>query len=321
MQEIKNIAATALQFVEGYMRPEVTVVTEPGTGTTALVEVGPSGVSQVSPGVFDAWRDGPARRKGTAQLTKIESLIEHVNRFKDPDSILFAVDDRAAPSITAVLDYHEAVNPMVEPSKADPDPVPFVSDAAPRFGQHRSVFAFPLSDEWKAWNEADGQKMTMAQFAAFLEDRIIDVLELIEADGDALPEDLQRFIANCGGKVASPNRLVELSRGLQVHEQAAVKETVNLSTGEFEISFVSEHVDKYGGKLQVPGLFLIGLPVFRHGQFYRLAARLRYNKTPAGLIFWFDLWRADRAFDDAFNEACELVAIKTALPLLFGKPE
>ena len=71
----------------------------------------------------------------------------------------------------------------------------------------------------------------------------------------------------------------------------------------------------------MPGLFLIGLPVFRHGQFYRLAARLRYNKTPAGLIFWFDLWRGDRAFDDAFNEACELVAIKTALPLLFGKPE
>ena len=113
---------------------------------------------------------------------------------------------------------------------------------------------------------------------------------------------------------------MELSRGLQVYESSAVREVVNLSSGEGQISFQSEHTDQHGVPLKVPGLFLIAIPVFRNGPLYRIAARLRYRKN-AGLVFWYDLWRIDRTFDHAFDEALGRVRAETALPVMLGKPE
>lgn len=293
----------ARELVEAYGNVEVIEVTDPLTGVKALASKGRDGVSMIHPGDFDGYRSRPVAREGVAIVSRIESLIEHINRFKDEESVLFAIDNRAAPSITAVLDYH-----------------PAGSTSLPRFGKHRAVFNFPLSDEWKAWAEFDKKPMTMADFAAFLEDRIVDVIELIPGE-DKPSEGLQKFINICGGKIATPTKLVELSRGLKVYESANVREAVNLSTGEAKIAFEVEHQDEHGGKLDVPNLFMIAIPVLQRGMLYRLAARLRYRKTPQGLVFFYELWRSDRAFDDAISEACERVRVETNLPLLFGKPE
>ncbi|WP_246152723.1 DUF2303 family protein [Sphingomonas montanisoli] len=65
----------------------------------------------------------------------------------------------------------------------------------------------------------------------------------------------------------------------------------------------------------------MAIPVFRNDTFYRLAARLRYRKTGEGIVFWYDLWRADPTFDDAFTQAVARVAAGTELPVLYGKPE
>ncbi|MFT3966844.1 MAG: DUF2303 family protein [Sphingobium sp.] len=289
-------------LVEKYPEIRLTSITDPVSGVEVPALLGPQGIAPVPASIFSEYLTGPRQRSGTSNFTKIESLIDHVNRFKDASSALFAVDDRASPSITAVLDYHHAG-----------------AASLARFGKHRSIFAFPLSDEWKAWTKMDGEPMEMGDFAAFLEDRIIDVLHLVEGE-DSLPEDLRQFINLCGGTVATPNKLVELSRGLHVHENSAVTQAINLSTGEAQISFQTEHTDANGVPLKVPGLFLIGIPVFKGGPIYRIAARLRYRKQ-AGLKFFYELWRTDRTFDHAFNEACERVRIETGLPLLFGKPE
>lgn len=98
-------------------------------------------------------------------------------------------------------------------------------------------------------------------------------------------------------------------------------EVSDLSSGEGEILFQSEHVDASGAPLRVPNYFVICIPVLAQGDFYRLVARLRYRKTPGGLSFWYELWRPDLSFTDAFNEACGQVQIQTGLPLFFGSPE
>jgi hypothetical protein len=303
MSEHSGTATEVRKIVEQYLAPVTQTMTEPGTGVEALVQISADGAEAIPRRVFDEYRLAPPTRVGTAELTAIESLIDHVNRFKDADSVLFAVDDRSSPSITGVLDYHRAG-----------------ADADPRFGLHRSLFNFPLSDEWKAWTASDGEPFTMGEFAAFLEDRIIDVLDLIPEE-DSLPEDMQRFVNTVGGSIASPSKLIELSVGLKVNERSAVKEAINLSSGEAQVQFVAEHVDDAGQPLRVPGLFLIGIPVFNQGPIYRLAARLRYRKQATGLVFFYQLWRADRTFDHSFREACERVRVETDLPMLFGKPE
>ncbi|SHL97107.1 Uncharacterized conserved protein YfdQ, DUF2303 family [Sphingobium sp. YR657] len=306
--ETKNdgMIAAVRALVEDYAKPKVETLSAAGVSAPFAMMPG-AGPVVVPASVFDAYRTQPRFRHGTAAMLSLDSLIDHTNRFKDEGSMLFADDDRSAPSIMSVLDYHPAGEALT---------------TAPRFGKHRATFNFPLSDEWKAWTEFNKTPLKMAAFAEFVEERIIDVLHLIPEE-DELSHDLQKFISACGGEaiIATPQKLVELSRGLKVNESSVIKEVVNLGTGEGQILFSSEHSDSNGQPLRVPSLFLIAIPVFRNGPLYRLAARLRYRKTAEGILFWYDLWRADRVFDHAFKEGCERAQVETELPLLFGKPE
>jgi hypothetical protein len=309
MVDAGGVIKEARDLIEDYGKAEFTTftVSDGGQDLTIPAVVQGTELHILRPSEIEDWRTRPRFRAGTASLLTVESLIEHVNRFKDDDSVLFANNDRASPTITAILDYH-----------------PKGATAAPRFGKHRAHYAFPLSDEWIAWHASNGLKraMPMAEFAEFLEDRIVDVIVLIP-DEDSVPEELQKFINSLGGvdTIATPNKLMELSRGLQVYEDSALKQAVKLSSGEGELSFEVTHRDQDGKPLKVPSLFLIAIPVFKNGPLYRIAARLRYRKGPEGVIFWYDLWRSERSFDDAFNEGCERVEVETGLPLLLGKPE
>lgn len=299
-EETNGPIAEARSLIEDYVRPNISIIEEPETKVKAHVLISKEGASALPSSVFDGYRARPVRRKGTATLLDLDSLIAHVNRFKDSDTVLFASDNRSSPSITAVLDYHRAG-----------------ADADPRFGEHRARFAFPLSDEWQAWAGGNKKPLRMAEFAGFLEDRIIDVLD----DKTELPEDMGRFVKAIGGNIASPSKLMEIAVGLKVNEKSAVGETVNLSSGEGEITFVSQHTDAKGAPLKVPNIFLIGIPVFKNGPAYRIAVRLRYRKSDGGLSFWYEMWRDDRVFDDAFNEALGRVRDETTLPVLLGSPE
>jgi len=297
--EIEGVVNQARDLIEDYIRPEIETFKEPGTGVEAPIVLGKDGARVLPQSVFDEYRDKPLRRKGTATLLDLDSLIAHVARFKDDDTLIFANDDRTSPTLTAVIDYHRAG-----------------AEADPRFGQHRAKFAFPLSDEWKAWTSQNKKPMAMADFAAFLEDRIVDVLD----DTTNLPDDMQRFITAIGGNIASPSKLMEIAVGLKVHEKSQVGETVNLSSGEGEITFVSQHTDAKGAPLKVPNLFLIGIPVFKNGPTWRIAVRLRYRKRD-GLSFWFEMWRQEPVFDAAFKEALDRVRSETGLAVLLGSPE
>ena len=259
------------------------------------------------------WRTGPERLQGTATLTRLESLIEHVNRFKDDDSVIYASEDRSNPKLTAVLNYHERRNtPFSEVGEEISPEVP-----RPRWGDHRAVFNFPISDEWKAWTGANTKWFSMPDFAKFIEDRIIDVSD----DHANLPADLADLVKRTNGKIASSARLMELSVNLEVFEGSKAGQKINLQSGEAAFEMTSEHVDKAGKKLSIPGMFVIRIPVFKHDVAYRLGARLRYRKTGDGLVFSYELFRHDAAFDDAVKNAAETVAERTELPLFFGSLE
>lgn len=248
---------------------------------------------------FDEYRPNPRRRVGTANLADLPSLIAHVNRFKDADSVIFADTDRKHPSMTAVLDYHRQG-----------------AEANPRFGTHRSRYAFPVSDEWSTWTGADGAEMDQASFAEFMEAHLVDVVEPSEAGPSA-----KLFAEKSGVSFATPARLLELSRGLSISVGEKVVQTVNLQSGEKQIQFSEAHSDEKGAPLKVPGAFLIGIPVFRADARYQVCVRLRYRKREGALTWSMGLWRHEEVFDAAILQACEVVKAGTELPLLVGTPE
>lgn len=312
---VGQLFAETREFIEREMVPQIAEVEEPGTGVTVLASVSKHGIDPLGSTFFDLARESPRFRRGTAVLTSLDSFIKHVQRFGDAESAVFADDTRTAPKLTAVLDYHAA-----DFDGGAPEAV-IRTHGAYRHCKHRSVFGFPLADEWKAWIAADGKPMSMGAFAVFLEDRIGD----IALAGDDFPEEVERFVNINGGPAAIADyaRLVELSRGLKVYEDAVIEEAQTMSSGEGHLRFSVEHrtAGANGGMVKIPTMFFIAIPVFKKGVFYRIPARLRYRKTPEGVKFWFDLWRADRSFDDAFSEA--LTRVQTSVPaaLFLGAPE
>jgi hypothetical protein len=290
-------------LIEEYVKPVSMTLVDPVSGISAPVVLKPSGIEAVPASVFEEYRDKPRFRRGTATLTALDSFIFHVNRFKSDASAVFACDDRTKPSLTAVLDYH-----------------PEGATSVPAFGKHRSAFAFPLSDEWKAWHKHDKVQMGMREFAEFLEDRIVDVEH--PSDIALNDETLASFVDKLGGtsKIATPTKLMDLSTGLSIHEQSTVKSATKLQSGEGHLVLESMHTDDSGVEVDIPSMFVLAIPVFHSGAFYRVLARLRY-RVSGGVVFWYELWRTDRVFDHAFDEACAKVNSETALPVLYGSPE
>lgn len=247
--------------------------------------------------LFEAFRFAPARKFGTAKVSTLESFIDLVNRHKTSDTVIFASTDWQKPSLTAVIDYHENANG----GKADN-------------GKHRIHYEFPLSEEWKAWNAINGEKLQQVEFAEFIEDHIAEL-----SAPDTMEE--EDFRSKFGFKVAYPNELVALSRGLQVHTESRVKNNVVLQTGEGEITWDEEHRDAGGNKLNVPGMFILSVPPFFMGDAARIPVRLRY-RVQAGAVVWIcQLYRPDVHITQQVMRDLERAANETELPHFQGAPE
>lgn len=308
-----EIMATAFAQAETHLRPEIIDVVDPRDSTTAPFALANGMAIPIKADAWDEFRAYPLHRKGTVTLTQLPSFIDLVNRFKFPHSAIFAVDDLANPNLTAIFDYHPD-NAEVGGSE---------SANAVQARRHRAKYAFPLSAEWTAWFGKNGKAMSMGEFAHFLETQIVDVSE---DPVSAWSEQAQAFAkanrANTPEAIASPTRLVDLSVKFRVYETAESCEAVNLTSGETQFTFVSEHKAADGKPVDFPKLFSIAIPIFAKSSVaYRLIARLRYRIANGKPVFWYELWRPDLTFEKAFNEALEKVSEETGLPIYAGSPE
>lgn len=270
-----------------------------GLGAAHPAVVLPAGrrVESLKP-ILDQFLTKPERRKGTIKLSTQESLIAISLRFASDASVLFANPDPAKPSFTIVFDY-------TPPGEKGTD-----------WHQHRAVYAPILAEEWAAWREKDGEFMPSGEFAAFIEERIGDLVLKHESD-----EGADEYAALVDGKFASPSELLVLSRGLEVNVNAKVKQATRLSSGEISVVYDEAHVDGDGRPIRVPQLFLISIPVFYGGDKRRIVVRLRYRVTQSGIMWAYQLVSPDAVFTAAIEDAAETIQEGTELPLFFGSPE
>lgn len=274
----------------------------------AIVRKGDTVEIQSLAGHIEAIRGKPLARRGTAQVTSLSSFIALVNRHKvAAESVIFANTDWRKPSLTAVIDYHVAATPDDKEDDA-------FEDAGARNGKHRVHYAYPLSEPWKEWVEADGRKMNQADFAAFLEEHITEL---------AAPTDAERikWEADFKAKFATPAELLDLSRGLEVTVGAKVKNRTKLQTGETQMVFEVEYADANGGELVVPGLFLLSVAPFHRGEAIRIPVRLRFRAGGADIVWFFEMVRPDLFIDERLKDDGAEVAEATGLSIIDGTPE
>lgn len=243
----------------------------------------------------DERREKPERRKGTTEAKTLQSFIDLTNRFKAAHSSVFAhkevTQNVMDASLKTILNYHPEGQDNKDANNCD----------------HQIVYKFPIAEEFKSWLEQNCQAMNQIDFAAFIEDRIP---QLVIYDKDA-----QKAFEIPNANFADPMTMYELSRGLEVHTSDQLAHAVNLDTGEKELKFKSEHQDRDGKKLVIPNFFMIRVPVMDGGEAYEIAARLRYRKRDTSLVWSFELYRPDLIINRAFSDACALVGKETELPI------
>jgi uncharacterized protein YfdQ (DUF2303 family) len=296
LEAVGGEAAAVIEAMEKYCQPSSETL-ELGGKKVELVFV-PKGMSVYSAKkYFDEYRTAPDRRTGTARLTTLQSFCDHVNRFSDEHSALFADDNSKRPKLVGVLNYH--------PGKT----------GEPRFGDHRAEYTFPIADEWTTWTST--QPMAQAAFAEFLEDHIGDVID----PSKGLGPQTTAFIEQLEIALATPSQLMTLSKGLTVYAESRVTNKQDLATGEGHLAFEVEHRDSSGAPLKVPRGFAVGIPVFTGGDRYTLPIRLRYRVSNGKVTWELKPHRVELAFRHAITEACAKAAAETKLPLFYGTPE
>lgn len=325
----KNIAETLRETIEG--NADFSFVTSPGLmdggaqfapGMLALISLPEKRRVEDLTGKYAAAAQllKPWRRKGTARLMTLLSFTDWANRNKGETSVIFANPDTSAPSLTCITNYHGA-----GPAALDGT----TPDATAQHGDHRGLYAFPLSKEWQRWMAISGKALEKDQMAQFIEDNakdFIDPTPPLLADGKMPPdhaweEKLIEQARKIDGRFGHHLKLIEMSRAFQVHESSNLTVTANRDTGESTISFVNQHSDDQGRPLSIPNLFLIAISVFESGVMYRLPVRFQYRKSGSAVKFILTVYDPSRAFDDAFEEAIDIATKATELPVFIGLPE
>ena len=253
----------------------------------------------------------PQRRRGTANLQTLESLIDWANRFKGAASALFADASITSPRLTCIANYHEGGATTVD----GPEPTA-------RHCDHLGVYSFPLSKQWQTWNNVKDRPLDKDELGEFLEENALDILDPTPAVLSRKPSDdheswenrMIELAAHVHGRFGTLAQLIGLSK-------SKLSISTNRDTGEASIQFTDEHKNAEGAPLQIPNLIMITIPVFESGAPYRMAARLRYTKNGSNVKFHVALHNAQRVFDACFDEAITTARDATDLPLFIGEPE
>lgn len=245
--------------------------------------------------LIEEYRIRPERRAGSAKVTTLESFIALVSRHKTVDSAIFARTAWPEPTMTAVIDYHKI-------------------DHTPDHARHRIEYAFPITDELRAWINGNNKLMEQAEFAAFLEEHAAELATPLDVEAI----EYERLFKE---KFATPNELVALSRSLEIFVGARVKRTERLSSGERTVEFVEEHMNTKGEKVEIPGIFMVALPAFIDGEPVRIPARLRYRATGGSISWGYQLYRWEFWLRNQVQADLARAGKGTDLPVFEGAPE
>lgn len=285
-------------------------------------------ISNISKMVTEAMTcERPFRRKGVVKIERPDLMIEFLNCFRDSGSVLF-VSERSlttpgdGPIMTGVINYHHSgeehfVLDAHGMNGADP---------TARHGDHMGVYEFPLSDEFIAWMKvtSGGLSMTQADLCTFIEERVMDFVQptpyLIsggytgEEDAEAWEDPMLDISRRLGARFGSFAELKALSLEFEIRDNQKVKTKRNPQTGEATFIFESEHEKVHGGSVDVPGLFIIAIPMFTGGPLYRMCVRFSYRKHGDSILFGLSVFRLRDTFRRGLESVVDYVVQGTIVP-------
>jgi uncharacterized protein YfdQ (DUF2303 family) len=206
------------------------------------------------------------------------SLIAYFKEFNEGDGKLFA--DIDACKISAVIDYHQVEDGVVEPA----------------WCLHRAEFQAKHSEEWKVWLAKNAKPMGQAEFAQFIEDNLIDISR---PDGA---------------------HMLEVALSIEASKAGSFKSARRLDNGDVSFGYIEQTTATTKGSVEVPKDFDVQLRPFIGCEKHKVTARLRYRIQDGTLALWFELVRHEDVKRAAFDAIVAKIADETGVKVLLGKP-
>lgn len=218
--------------------------------------------------------DAPQRKTGTVVLDDVESFVRYYKAHQSESSTIYG-DLNPEPGFVAVFNDHAN-----EPGWRD----------------FKAEYSCPLSIEWQTWMARNGKQFLQEDFARFIEDNNLDVVEPAAAD------------------------MLLVSRTLEAKKNVNFASGIRLSNGEQELIY-EETIQGTAakGKLSVPETFVIGIAVFEGGARYKVTARLRYRINGGKLVMWYDILRPHKILEDAAKEVWQTIEKSTETTIYNGR--
>lgn len=235
----------------------------------------------------------PDRKRGSFQFEDARSFSEFVNREKTPETFILA--SKAHTSFTAVFNGNEAQSTSAA--------------AQPGWGDYRASYLCPHSEEWKRWTAANGKKMSQADFALFIEDNALDIVQpkvhMTEVPDTSFPDSSQMLV---------------VSSSLQAKNDVTFASALKLNNGEVQFKYEEQiSGSTQNGVFEVPQRFAVAIPVFAGTDPWLIYAKLRYRIERGGLSMWFDFERLYKVEEKAFDEARAEITKATGAPIFLGQ--
>lgn len=221
----------------------------------------------------------PTNPAGTLTLLTPESFSAAITNNYDARSKVFADSENGL--ISCVFDFLQ---------NGGNDFGDTIDPRAKGWGQLRAEIKFSESRKLKEWRQCLEWK-NQADFANFLEDHLEDVL------------------------TPSGQDLLSIATDLEASSQGSFKGKVNLQNGSTKLCYQ----DDVETTVEVPRLLTLGIPLFEHGDKYKLGARLRFVISGGSVKFKLLFTNLQDAKDQEFERIVQEIEEKTSQPIYRGR--
>lgn len=232
----------------------------------------------------DDYAESPRRATAARKATDAASFVRYVDRHGTPATEVYA--HQLSASVVAVIDSHRGA----------------FDDAG--WQKHTLTLALEHTKAWTAWTDRDlGSNprgwFDQQEFAEFIEDRALDVVEPNHAD------------------------LIDAATRFEATKNVEFGQVTRLDTGEVQFEYKETVKAKEGqkGALAFPKELKLALRPYVGGPIYYVFANLRYRVGADGLRLGFALVRPEVILENAFADiVTEIRDGRTDKPTEGGDP-
>lgn len=280
---MSELSRDALAFLNSLSLQSVEPVPHPAGGEFVVVPAGCS-VEHLKP------VDPPLTHvKARPVLADAASFCGYVERFRTPETVLFADRDRR--EVRAVFDYHappENVEAEDETREVKGEPVPAYCD-------HVASFPAPLTEEWARWDAIHRKGVPQLEFMEFLEENAADIVE---------PE---------------AAKVLEIVADFRAHKSLTFESQQRLRDGNVRLTFHEDTNTNGREQIDLPPEIAVAIPVFMGAGRARLRVFLRFRIREGALFFVCVIHRRDLVLAELFDGLVGEIGAMTGIVPLIGR--